>query len=108
MPLSRLRGAEVASVRPPEDLRTRRPDEAGAGVVRAPLPAPASAGLRTGGAGGTDDVPAGTDPAVWLGLTAEERAFFARLEALGPLSYGPARAEGGPALSRGRYIHIRV
>jgi hypothetical protein len=42
-----------------------------------------------------EDVPAGSDPALWAVLTSDERAFFVRQAALGPLSYGPR--SGGPA-----------
>jgi hypothetical protein len=38
------------------------------------------------------DVPAGSDPALWAILTSEERAFFARQAALGPIHYGPRSA----------------
>lgn len=44
--------------------------------------------------------PAGTDPELWSVLTGEERAFFARVGSMGPLTYGrmtssaPAAAPG--------------
>jgi hypothetical protein len=38
-----------------------------------------------------EGVPAGSDPALWAILTSEERSFFIRQAALGPLSYGPGR-----------------
>jgi hypothetical protein len=34
------------------------------------------------------EAPAGTDPAVWAVLTSEERQFFARNAAMGPITYG--------------------
>lgn len=38
------------------------------------------------------DAPAGTDPALWSVLTTEERAFFAKAAANGPLTYGRVAA----------------
>ncbi|MBV9881306.1 MAG: hypothetical protein JO180_12455 [Gemmatirosa sp.] len=38
------------------------------------------------------EAPAGTDPALWSVLTTEERAFFAKAAASGPLTYGRAAA----------------
>ncbi len=46
-----------------------------------------------------EPVPAGSDPALWAILTSEERAFFTRQAALGPIHYGPrsaAPASDGP------------
>ncbi len=43
------------------------------------------------------DAPRGTDPALWSVLTSEERSFFAKARAMGPLTYGPGRARGGAA-----------
>src|SRR5437879_4886541 len=37
--------------------------------------------------------PAGTDPALWSVLSGEERAFFAKAGAMGPLTYGRAFQE---------------
>lgn len=34
------------------------------------------------------EAPAGTDPELWGVLTSEERTFFARVGAMGPLTYG--------------------
>jgi hypothetical protein len=36
------------------------------------------------------DAPAGTDPALWSILSSEERSFFAKSGATGPLTYGRA------------------
>jgi hypothetical protein len=50
------------------------------------------------------DVPEGSDPALWAVLTAEERSFFQRQAALGPLTYGrgakPAPSTGAPVGGR--------
>jgi len=49
----------------------------------------------------SDTVPAqaprGTDPVLWSVLTSEERSFFTKARAMGPLTYGPGRARGGAA-----------
>jgi len=37
--------------------------------------------------------PEGTDPALWSVLSAEERSFFAKAGAMGPLTYGKALRE---------------
>ena len=53
--------------------------------------------------------PPGTDPALWKVLTAEERAFFARSESLGPLTYAPgSAAEARETVARGGRIDVRV
>lgn len=52
--------------------------------------------------------PPGTDPALWAMLTTEERRFFARLHAAGPLTYGPGSANVPPGLVRGHRIDRTV
>jgi hypothetical protein len=111
MPLQRLPALDPGTVRPHEPLR---PGTAGerARAIRpiggdgASAELPSRTGLAAEPALG--DVPAGADPNVWLGLSAEERTYFARLEAAGPLGYGPNHNHGEPALHRGRHLHIRV
>jgi hypothetical protein len=97
--------------------------------VRAPAarPAPAPAALRpqqplAGAAAGAAlpaEAPAGTDPALWSVLTGEERAFFAKAAASGPLTYGRVAAgvnalRGNPlagapaAASRGGRLDVRA
>src|SRR4051812_32206606 len=39
------------------------------------------------------EAPEGTDPALWSVLSGEERAFFAKAGAMGPLTYGKALRE---------------
>ena len=51
--------------------------------------------------------PKGTDPELWKVLTADERAFFAREDAMGPLSYGH-RITAGPTIpARGGRLNLR-
>lgn len=55
------------------------------------------------------DAPRGTDPQLWNVLTSEERTFFARARAMGPLTYGPGAQRGGPAgPARGGRVDIRI
>ncbi|HEX6039391.1 hypothetical protein [Longimicrobium sp.] len=75
---------------------------------------------RTGGADGTGrdlvlpgrdgaaDTPPGTDPELWSGLSPEERAFFARIGSLGPLTYGRTAETNGPPVFRGLHLDVTV
>lgn len=54
------------------------------------------------------EAPPGTDPALWSVLTAEERRYFAKMQALGPLTYGPRPATAPPTLARGGRIDTTV
>jgi hypothetical protein len=59
---------------------------------------------------GVSAPPPGTDPALWDILTADERAFFARLGAMGPLTYGRALQSAAPStlpIPRGTRLDIR-
>lgn len=55
-----------------------------------------------------EDVPAGRDPALWAVLTSEERAFFVRQAALGPLSYGPRASATAADAPLGQRIDVRA
>ena len=55
-----------------------------------------------------EDVPAGSDPALWAVLTSEERMFFTRQAALGPLNYGPGRAAPVADAPLGQRIDVRA
>ena len=59
-----------------------------------PVPAPAAKPATTSTAKSQTAVPAeppeGTDPALWSVLSSDERAFFAKAGAMGPLTYGKA------------------
>ena len=105
-------GADVGAIRLPEEPRGRP----AAGDATTPVTTPGThagtdaqapgrvpAGQPAGG-----DVPTGADPQAWLGLTAEEREYFARLASEGRLSYGPVDRAGEAALYRGRHLSIRV
>ena len=56
------------------------------------------------------DAPAGTDPKLWSILTSEERGFFAKSQAMGPLTYGrvmAARPQPDMPAVRGGRLDIR-
>lgn len=53
--------------------------------------------------------PQGTDPELWSVLTGEERAFFAKVGTLGPLTYGRVmQAPNAPPSIRGGRLDIKV
>jgi hypothetical protein len=88
---------------------------AGAGRA-APAPANAAA-LRpqapiAGGAAAQGAVPAeapkGTDPALWSVLTTEERQFFAKTAAMGPLTYGRLKEATAPVPPSARGVRLDV
>jgi hypothetical protein len=88
------------------DVGTIRPADSRGGPatsVGMPEPPPRAIDAAVGG-----DVPPGADPQAWLGLTVEERSYFAGLANDGRLSYGPLDRAGESPLFRGRYLSIRV
>lgn len=74
-----------------EALRTRQPQS-----PIAPPVLPEAARIREAEGAVPAEPPPGTDPALWTILTSEERRFFARANAMGPLTYGP-RSSSPPA-----------
>ena len=77
-------------------------------VPTAPTAArPATASAAGAGAGDVEEAPANTDPALWKVLTAEERAFFARQESMGPLTYGQRIVERAVVAPRGGRLNLR-
>lgn len=53
--------------------------------------------------------PPGTDPELWSVLTGEERAFFARVGSMGPLTYGRlSAAQSAPPAARGVRLDVKV
>lgn len=54
------------------------------------------------------EAPAGTDPALWSVLTTEERNFFAKTAAMGPLTYGRIKAATNPAPPAERGVRLDV
>jgi hypothetical protein len=56
------------------------------------------------------EAPPGTDPTLWSVLTADERTFFAKTAALGPLTYGRIKAaqNATPPAARGVRLDVRA
>lgn len=54
------------------------------------------------------EAPAGTDPTLWSVLTADERNFFAKTAALGPLTYGRIKAATNPQPPAARGVRLDV
>jgi hypothetical protein len=79
-----------------------------------PVVVPTAKPVATGTAKSTLSVPAeapeGTDPALWSVLSGEERAFFAKAGAMGPLTYGRAIREMTgvqPPAARGGRLDVK-
>jgi len=81
------------------------------GTVKAPAPVPAPNAAQPSGAGVPAQAPPGTDPELWSVLSAEERVFFAKLGAMGPLTYGRvlSQAQQTPVpAARGGRLDVKV
>lgn len=97
----------------------RSDESAGTQGSRAPVrpepaavPAPAPNGLAPAAGALPAEPPAGTDPELWAVLTGEERAFFAKVGAMGPLTYGRIMTQGPQApaapIARGVRLDVRA
>jgi hypothetical protein len=95
--------------KPPTGLPARVND-------RAATPSPAAPATTRGAQGvAAPQVPAqpppGTDPELWQVLTNDERAYFARLGAMGPLTYGrvlSGHAPPTPPAARGVRLDVKA
>lgn len=92
-------------------------DQATAASTSRPLPATPNDVAPTRATGRLNttvpvEAPPGTDPALWSVLTTEERAFFAKASAQGPLTYtklmAPQTPAPAPAMPRGSRMDVRV
>ncbi len=65
---------------------------------------------RPGVSGALSDAPPpGTDPELWSVLTTEERAYYAKAQSMGPLTYRPGTASSPTAPPvRGGRLDVRV
>ena len=81
----------------PDGIAERAPVTARPSIATAPSSVPLEA-------------PAGTDPALWDVLTTEERTFFSKTAALGPLTYGKIKSATLPAppAMRGGRLDVRA
>ena len=71
---------------PPRPATPGRAEQAP--VARAGVPARAQPSATPAAAPVSVTPPPGTDPDLWTVLTADERSYFAKLGAMGPLTYG--------------------
>lgn len=98
-------GAPPARVQPQSPRIDRQPPGTGAPATTPTGPseraAPNGAVAQTLPA----EAPAGTDPELWAVLSADERAYFAKVGAMGPLTYGRIMSGGQytPAANVGAY-----
>lgn len=98
------------------DATTGRPGIATDRTRTQPIGIPTAPGVRAPAAAAATQAslpvepPAGTDPELWSVLTAEERGFFAKLGAMGPLTYGRVLAEsrGDVPSVRGGRLDLKV
>jgi hypothetical protein len=75
-----------------------------------PTPKPAASAATKNAPSVPVEAPDGTDPALWSVLSAEERAFFAKAGAMGPLTYGRAFREMTgvqPPAARGGRLDVK-
>ena len=81
------------------------------GTVKAPANIPAPNAATATAAAVPTQAPPGTDPELWSVLSSEERVFFAKLGAMGPLTYGRvlSQAQQAPApAARGGRLDVKV
>jgi hypothetical protein len=83
-------GGGYGSIRPNTPARTETPSTQQNGTAqRATTPNAAKGAAAAPGAQALSvQPPQGTDPALWSVLTQDERSYFAKLGAMGPLTYG--------------------
>ncbi len=115
MSINGIRSPYGAPIRP--STVPTRPDQAGTagGAQRTNVPVPATPTTRTPAAAASSGVPVqppqGTDPALWSVLTQDERAYFAKLGAMGPLTYGRVLSGQMPTsapMARGGRLDVKA
>ncbi len=116
MSIHGIRSPYGAPVRPSATPATpARPEQAGTagGAERATVPVPTS--VRAPAASAASGVPVqppqGTDPDLWSVLTQDERAYFAKLGAMGPLTYGRVLSGQMPTsapMARGGRLDVKA
>ncbi|CAN5239848.1 hypothetical protein BH09GEM1_BH09GEM1_12330 [soil metagenome] len=87
-------------------VRPRQAPQVAPAASRPTAPLQKSASPASAGTALPAEPPAGTDPELWSVLSASERTFFAKVGAMGPLTYGRAIDDStrskAPALRGGR------
>jgi hypothetical protein len=88
-------GANIGRVpgQMPSQVGGRPPVQPPATGAPSQAPKPNAASVGKPAPGVPVEAPEGTDPALWSVLSNEERAFFAKAGAMGPLTYGKALRE---------------
>jgi hypothetical protein len=116
-PPSTANAGGVQTNRPQQPANPLAPDtrvdqRRGPGNVQAPRPLAApNAPSAAPAAPVPTQAPAGTDPELWNVLSADERVFFAKLGAMGPLTYGRVLSQAQqPAVpsTRGGRLDVKV
>lgn len=87
MSINGVRGPYGTTPQRPIAPNTAQTEAARAKQVARPQPAGAPAAPAAAAAVSAKP-PAGTDPELWMVLTPDERSYFAKLGAMGPLTYG--------------------
>jgi len=115
MSINTIHGSNIPSLIPtgPDAAHSRRAEHrpAPAGVPSESRPAGAASEVARAATRLPVHAPPGTDPELWSVLNAEERAFFAKVGAMGPLTYG--RVLSGQAATpshdmRGGRLNVKV
>ena len=114
MSINGIPGSNIPSLIPPgaDAAQSRRAEQRPA---TANVPAESRAGAAAEVARAATALPVhappGTDPELWSVLNAEERAFFAKVGAMGPLTYGRVLSGQTPTPShdmRGGRLNVKV
>jgi len=109
--------ANVGGVQPNRPQQPANPSGSDARIDqrRAPAPVPAPAVPNqtpaTAAAAVPTQAPPGTDPELWSVLSPDERVFFAKLGAMGPLTYGRVLSQSQqPSMpaARGGRLDVKV
>jgi hypothetical protein len=84
-----IRPPNAANVGGVQTNRPQQPAKQSPATVPAPRPTHAPNAPQSASAAAVPtQAPTGTDPELWNVLSSEERVFFAKLGAMGPLTYG--------------------
>ncbi len=115
MSISVVTNTYTPGIRPPAprvDTGVARPATTTVPHAQPPMPqAPKTGAAAAGGNALQVDAPKGTDPELWSVLTHEERQFFARAGAMGPLTYGRIMTGNHappPPVARGGRLDVKV
>ena len=94
MSIHGIRGSYAGGIRPeapattrPQGLPTQGTGQAPRAIAPASAPSPSAKAIAAP-ASVSAQPPQGTDPELWSVLTQDERTYFAKLGAMGPLTYG--------------------